>query len=123
MPTLRVSVILYIRNYRAFSNYTAMQAKIHPNYFVNSTTTCACGAVLKAGSVKETLTTEICSNCHPFYTGKKKFVDTTGRVDRFRKLAERAGAKKDTHAATVAAKAERSAAAEEVELGAEAVEA
>ena len=49
--------------------------------------------------------TEICSQCHPFYTGKKKFIDATGRVDRFKKLAEKSAAKKTAHLKTKTAKA------------------
>lgn len=71
-----------------------MKQGIHPNYFVKATITCACGAVLHTGSTVETMHTEICSQCHPFYTGKKKFIDATGRVDRFKKLSEKSDAKK-----------------------------
>lgn len=81
-----------------------MQKGIHPTYFREATVTCACGASFKTGSTIEKLETEICSQCHPFYTGKKKFVDTGGRVDRFKKLAERAEKAKVTAAATKAKK-------------------
>lgn len=81
-----------------------MQKGIHPTYFREVTITCACGASFKTGSTIEKLETEICSQCHPFYTGKKKFVDTGGRVDRFKKLAERAEKAKATAAATKAKK-------------------
>lgn len=57
---------------------------IHPNY-VDSTITCACGNVIKTKSTKGDMKVEICSKCHPFYTGKQKLVDTGGRVDRFNK--------------------------------------
>ncbi len=61
-----------------------MKAKIHPNY--NKTTiTCACGAVIETGSTRKNLKVEICSNCHPFFTGKQKFVDAGGRVERFKR--------------------------------------
>ncbi|MGD8190371.1 50S ribosomal protein L31 [Brevibacillus ginsengisoli] len=61
-----------------------MKQGIHPKYnLVN--VTCACGNVFESGSVKQTLKVEICSNCHPFYTGKQKFVDAGGRVDRFKR--------------------------------------
>ena len=70
-----------------------MKSGIHPTYFQEATITCSCGAVLTVGSTTETMHTEICSQCHPFYTGKKKFVDTTGRVDRFKKLAAKSEAK------------------------------
>ena len=57
---------------------------IHPNY-VETTITCACGNVIKTRSTKQDIRVEICSKCHPFYTGKQKLVDTGGRVDRFNK--------------------------------------
>jgi large subunit ribosomal protein L31 len=61
-----------------------MKEGIHPNY--NQTTVkCACGAVYETGSAKENLHVDICSKCHPFFTGKQKLVDTGGRVDRFKK--------------------------------------
>lgn len=70
-----------------------MQSNIHPKYFVPATISCVCGAELETGSTIQTTAVEICSNCHPFYTGKKKVVDTTGRVDRFKKMSEKAAAK------------------------------
>ena len=69
-----------------------MQSKIHPRYFTAATISCACGSVLETGSTIEKLAVEVCSNCHPFYTGKKKVMDTTGRVERFKKMAEKAAA-------------------------------
>ena len=71
-----------------------MKKGIHPTYHEKATITCSCGAVLTTGSTQETMHVEICSQCHPFYTGKKKMIDTTGRVDRFKKLTERAAGKK-----------------------------
>ncbi|UOF91603.1 50S ribosomal protein L31 [Fodinisporobacter ferrooxydans] len=61
-----------------------MKQEIHPNYKV-TTVTCACGETFETGSVKQNLRVEICSKCHPFYTGKQKFVDAGGRVDKFKK--------------------------------------
>jgi large subunit ribosomal protein L31 len=61
-----------------------MKAAIHPNYHVTKVT-CACGNTFETGSVKKELKVEICSECHPFFTGKQKFVDSGGRVDRFKK--------------------------------------
>ena len=59
-----------------------MKEGIHPKY--NQTTiTCACGEVIATGSTKENIRVEICSKCHPFFTGKQKLVDAGGRVDRF----------------------------------------
>ncbi len=61
-----------------------MQQGIHPDY-KETTIKCACGNVIETGSTKEDIRIEICSACHPFYTGKQKLVDTGGRVDKFRK--------------------------------------
>ncbi len=61
-----------------------MKKDIHPKYH-ECTVTCACGATFTTGSVRENLKIEICSQCHPFFTGKQKLVDTGGRVDRFNK--------------------------------------
>lgn len=84
-----------------------MQKGIHPTYYQEATITCACGAVFKTGSTVEKLATEICSQCHPFYTGKKKFVDTTGRVDRFKKLAEKSAQEKAAKEAVAKKRAEK----------------
>lgn len=61
-----------------------MKEGIHPDY-KETTITCACGNVIKTHSTKENIRVEICSKCHPFYTGKQKLIDTGGRVDRFKK--------------------------------------
>ena len=61
-----------------------MKKDIHPS-FEKATITCACGNVLETRSTKGDLKVEICSKCHPFYTGKQKLVDTSGRVDKFNK--------------------------------------
>ena len=61
-----------------------MKEGIHPKY-EQTTIRCACGAVIETGSTKKDIKVEICSKCHPFYTGKQKLVDTGGRVDRFNK--------------------------------------
>ncbi len=61
-----------------------MRDGIHPQY-EETTITCACGNVIKTRSTKKDIKVEICSKCHPFYTGKQKLVDTGGRVDRFKK--------------------------------------
>ena len=71
-----------------------MKKNIHPEYHKDAKIICSCGAVLSTGATQKELHVEICSACHPFYTGKKKVLDTTGRVDRFKKLAEKAAAKK-----------------------------
>lgn len=61
-----------------------MKQGIHPKYNT-VTVTCACGNEFESGSVKQALRVEICSNCHPFFTGKQKFIDAGGRVDRFKR--------------------------------------
>ena len=61
-----------------------MKAGIHPNY-VDCTVTCACGNVIQTRSTRPEIRVEVCSKCHPFYTGKQKLFDTGGRVDRFNK--------------------------------------
>ena len=63
---------------------TIMKDSIHPNY-EQTTVRCACGAVFETGSTKKDMRVDICSNCHPYFTGKQKLVDTGGRVDRFNK--------------------------------------
>jgi large subunit ribosomal protein L31 len=61
-----------------------MKKDIHPKY-EEATVTCGCGNVFTTRSTKKNIHTEICSACHPFFTGKMKFVDTTGRVEKFQK--------------------------------------
>jgi large subunit ribosomal protein L31 len=61
-----------------------MKPKIHPTY-AEATVTCACGNTFTVGSTKKLLKVDVCSKCHPFYTGTQRLVDTTGRVDRFRR--------------------------------------
>ena len=61
-----------------------MKDKIHPKYF-ETTITCACGNVIHTRSTVKNIHVEICSNCHPFFTGKQKLIDTAGRVERFRR--------------------------------------
>jgi len=61
-----------------------MKSEIHPQYY-EATVKCACGNTWKTGSTKPEINVEICSKCHPFYTGKEKLLDTRGRVDKFKK--------------------------------------
>ncbi|OGD40867.1 50S ribosomal protein L31, partial [Candidatus Azambacteria bacterium RIFCSPHIGHO2_01_FULL_44_55] len=63
-----------------------MKEKIHPQYHAEAKVKCACGNTFKVGSTKPELNVEICSNCHPFYTGEAKVLDTAGRVERFKKM-------------------------------------
>jgi large subunit ribosomal protein L31 len=72
-----------------------MKRDIHPKYYPKARVICACGNTFTVGSTKEFMEIEICSKCHPFYTGKEKIVDKMGRVERFRKrLAKREEIKK-----------------------------
>ena len=64
-----------------------MKAETHPTYFPEAKVTCACGHTFTVGSTQEKLEVEICSNCHPFYTGNEKILDAAGRVEKFKKRA------------------------------------
>ena len=86
-----------------------MRPGIHPNY-VLSTVTCACGHVFQTRSTKPTIHLEICSNCHPFFTGRQKLVDSAGRVERFTRRFEK------TQGLTVRAKAKGKAAARNITM-------
>jgi len=67
-----------------------MRKDIHPKYYPKAKVHCACGNTFEVGSTKEFIETEICSLCHPFYTGKEKIIDTAGRVEKFKqRLAKR----------------------------------
>ncbi len=61
-----------------------MKAGIHPN-FVEATVTCACGNTFKTGSIRQNLRVDVCSKCHPFFTGQQRILDSAGRVERFRR--------------------------------------
>ena len=69
-----------------------MKKDIHPKYYPNARVQCACGNAFTMGSTKEFIEVEICSKCHPFYTGKEKTLDAVGQVQKFRKRL----AKKET---------------------------
>lgn len=62
-----------------------MKKGIHPTYYENAKIICACGAVFHTGSTQKEIKIEICSQCHPFYTGKQKLIDSAGQVDKFKK--------------------------------------
>lgn len=72
-----------------------MKKEIHPKYYA-ATVTCACGNTFKTGSTQENIQTEICSACHPFFTGKEKLVDTARRVEKFRAKEEKSKAQRAT---------------------------
>lgn len=65
-----------------------MKANLHPTWFPQAQVVCACGASFTTGSTQEKIRVEICSKCHPLFTGQSKLVDTLGQVDRFVKKAE-----------------------------------
>lgn len=71
-----------------------MKAKIHPEYVVCKVS-CACGNTFETRSTKPTIKLDICAACHPFFTGSQKFVDTAGRVDKFRRRYAKAEKKSD----------------------------
>ncbi|MEA3442025.1 MAG: 50S ribosomal protein L31 [Chloroflexota bacterium] len=62
-----------------------MKDKIHPKYYDNAKVSCLCGNTFTTGSTKPEIRVEVCSKCHPFYTGTQRIVDTMGRVERFKK--------------------------------------
>lgn len=70
-----------------------MEAKIHPKWYEQAKVTCACGHTFKVGATTPQIDVEVCSACHPFYTGQMKYVDTAGRVDAFRSKLQKAKSK------------------------------
>jgi large subunit ribosomal protein L31 len=69
-----------------------MKEGIHPKYYLEATVICACGNTWKTGATVETIHTDVCSACHPFFTGEQRIVDTAGQVDRFmRRLEKKVG--------------------------------
>ena len=67
----------------------SMKKSIHPKYYPEAKIICACGNIITTGSTRPEMKVEVCSACHPFYTGKKRLVDTAGRLDRFQKRFEK----------------------------------
>jgi len=67
-----------------------MKKNIHPKYYENAKVICACGNSFEVGSTQEEIHIDVCSACHPFYTGAHRFVDTAGRVDKFKEKLEKA---------------------------------
>jgi len=84
-----------------------MKKNTHPKYYENATIRCACGNTLKVGSTKENIEVEVCASCHPFFTGKGRIIDVSGRVEKFKrraaKKAETPSKKKEKRAAKSAA--------------------
>ena len=95
-----------------------MKTEIHPDYHVDTQVTCACGNTWTTGSTSATITVELCSNCHPFYTGEQRIVDTEGRVERLMRrfnlgsAEEAAKLAEETAERSATAEAEADAAAE-----------
>lgn len=98
MKRIEGNVILIIRNriitaarglvkatMYCYNSCTSMKKDIHPTYYADAKVVCACGNTFTTGSTVPELHVEICSNCHPFFTGKQKLVDTAGRVEKFKK--------------------------------------
>ena len=72
-----------------------MKATIHPKWYDEAVVSCACGNTFTVGATKQEIRVEICSKCHPFFTGDQKFVDTLGQVDRFIKKTESSKVKQE----------------------------
>ena len=68
---------------------TKMRPEIHPTYYPEARVTCSCGTTWTTGSTAEEIRTDVCSTCHPFYTGEQRIIDTAGQVERFMKRLER----------------------------------
>lgn len=83
-----------------------MKATIHPTYYPKAAVTCNCGNTFEVGATVEKIHVEICSACHPFYTGKQNLVDTAGRVDKFKERTQKATAMKATAAVRKARKSD-----------------
>ena len=62
-----------------------MKPKIHPEFYIDAKVVCACGNTFTIGSTKKLLKVELCSKCHPFFTGERRMIDTLGRVERFKR--------------------------------------
>jgi len=73
-----------------------MKKDIHPEYYKEAVITCSCGNKMTVGSTQKEMRVEVCSECHPFYTGAEKVMDTAGRVEKFKARAQAAGNKKQS---------------------------
>ncbi len=87
-----------------------MKDNTHPNYYQDLQITCACGNIILAGSTRKDVKTELCSACHPFFTGKQKLLDTAGRVDKFNEKMKKMQAMKEKKESPKEEKTEESAA-------------
>ena len=77
-PTIKIEGKL------AFTLDNKMKEKIHPKFYNDAQVVCSCGNIFTTGSTKKQLKVELCSKCHPFFTGERKMIDTAGRVERFK---------------------------------------
>jgi len=75
--------------FRLWRTQKIMKKDIHPKYYAEAKIICACGNIITTGSTKPEIKVEVCSACHPFYTVKKRLIDTTGQLDRFKKRFEK----------------------------------
>ncbi len=92
-----------------------MKEKIHPKFFEDARVICACGNTFTTGSTRKELRVEICSKCHPYYTGEKRMMDSAGRVERFRKRYAASTKAIEERKARETAKKEKEKAAAEAE--------
>jgi len=83
-----------------------MKAEIHPKYHTDCKVVCACGNTYVTGSILPEIRVDVCSKCHPFYTGKEKFIDTEGRVERFKRKVDVATKVQQERSAKLAKKVE-----------------
>ena len=83
-----------------------MKEKIHPEYYPDAQVICGCGNTFTTGSTKKVLKVELCSKCHPFFTGERRMIDTAGRVERFEQRYKKSETMKAESAKARAAKAE-----------------
>ncbi len=84
-----------------------MKKDIHPTYYEDATVTCACGNTWTTGSTQKEIRTDVCSQCHPFFTGQQRIVDTAGQVERFTKRFETAQMLREQDKVRAKARAER----------------
>ena len=77
-----------------------MKEKIHPKYYPDAKVVCSCGNTFTVGSTKKLLRVELCAKCHPFFTGERRMLDTTGRVERFKRRYESKEKKEEPKAGT-----------------------
>lgn len=83
----------------AYNYSVSMKQTIHPAYYHDAVVTCSCGNTFTTGSTKKEIHVELCSNCHPFFTGEMKFIDTMGRVEKFQARQAHATKLKETRRA------------------------